>query len=142
MSVNIQLVRCRDHARLPARGTVDAAGWDIYSPAAVIVSPKTLTRVETGLQVAIPRGFMIQLYSRSGLVFKHHISVMAGTIDSDFRGEIVVGLYNDSSEPVEIACGDRICQAIIHKVEETTFREVDVLPNTERGVSGFGSTGR
>lgn len=139
--ITINAVLCNEHAKLPTKGSSDAAGWDIYSPVDAVLWSKNVCSLPSGLKISIPPGYYMQLYSRSGLAFKNKVRVIAGTIDSDYRGEVVVGLYNDSDNDVIIKKGDRICQAIIHKVENVSFEQVSSLDETTRGNGGFGSTG-
>ncbi|MBP7620845.1 MAG: dUTP diphosphatase, partial [Gemmatimonadales bacterium] len=100
--------------------------------------------VPTGLSVAVPDGYELQLRPRSGLALKHGITLpnTPATIDSDYRGELQVILINHGEAPFVIARGDRIAQALVQRVEHVLFREVDELPPSGRGAGGFGSTGR
>jgi dUTP pyrophosphatase len=100
--------------------------------------------VPTGLFVAIPKGYEIQVRPRSGLALKHGITVLnsPGTIDADYRGELRTILVNLSEEPFEIVPGERIAQMVLAKHEVIEWEEVSELDDTERGVGGFGSTGK
>ena len=128
---------------LPAYATAGAAGMDVVSAEDVTIEPGARHAVATGLSVAIPHGYEIQVRPRSGLAFKHGITVpnTPGTIDSDYRGELKVLLINHGTEPFAIARGDRVAQLVIAPVVQATWREVDELGMTERGSGGFGSTG-
>ena len=128
---------------LPAYATAGAAGMDVVSAEDVTIEPDARHAVATGLSVAIPQGYEIQVRPRSGLAFKHGITVpnTPGTIDSDYRGELKVLLINHGTEPFAIARGDRVAQLVIAPVVQATWREVDELGMTERGSGGFGSTG-
>jgi dUTP pyrophosphatase len=97
----------------------------------------------TGFAVAIPAGWEIQIRPRSGLAFKHGVTLpnTPATIDSDYRGELKIALVNLGAEPFEVTRGMRIGQLLVARVEESTFREVDELPASGRGAGGFGSTG-
>jgi dUTP pyrophosphatase len=99
--------------------------------------------VPTGLKVAVPEGYELQLRPRSGLALKHGISLpnTPATIDADYRGELQVILINLGAEPFGVKRGDRIAQMLVQRVEPVRFREVDVLPESGRGSGGFGSTG-
>jgi dUTP pyrophosphatase len=128
---------------LPAYATSGAAGMDIVSAEQVTIAPGARHAVATGLAVAIPEGFEIQVRPRSGLALKHGISVpnTPGTIDSDYRGELKVILVNLGHEPFAIARGDRIAQLVLAPVVQAVWDEVADLDATERGEGGFGSTG-
>ena len=128
---------------LPAYATEGAAGMDIVSAEDVTLAPGARHGVATGLSVAIPAGYEIQVRPRSGLALKHGISVpnTPGTIDSDYRGELKVILINHGAEPFAIARGDRVAQLVLAPVTQAAWNEVADLDETERGAGGFGSTG-
>ena len=128
---------------LPAYATAGAAGMDVVSAEDVTIEPGARHAVATGLSVAIPHGYEIQVRPRSGLAFKHGITVpnTPGTIDSDYRGELKVLLINHGTEPFAIARGDRVAQLVLAPVVQAAWREVEELDATERGTGGFGSTG-
>jgi dUTP pyrophosphatase len=145
MNVPVQIKRLPHGAGLPlpAYATSGAAGMDIVSAEQVTIAPGARHAVATGLAVAIPEGFEIQVRPRSGLALKHGISVpnTPGTIDSDYRGELKVILVNLGHEPFAIARGDRIAQLVLAPVVQAVWDEVADLDATERGEGGFGSTG-
>ncbi len=128
---------------LPAYATPGAAGMDICAAEDVELAPGARHAVATGFAVAIPEGYEIQVRPRSGLAFKHGVTVpnTPGTIDSDYRGELKVLLINHGSESFAIARGDRIGQLVLAPVTQAAFEEVDSLDETARGAGGFGSTG-
>jgi dUTP pyrophosphatase len=128
---------------LPAYATEGAAGMDVVSAEDVTIQPGARHPVATGLALAIPPGFEIQVRPRSGLAFKHGITVpnTPGTIDSDYRGELKVLLINHGTEAFEIARGDRVAQLVLAPVVQAAWAEVDELDATARGEGGFGSTG-
>ena len=130
---------------LPAYATTQSAGMDLR---ANIDSPITLKPMErrlipTGLYIALPKGYEAQVRPRSGLALKHGITVLntPGTIDADYRGELMVLLINFSAEDFIINAGERIAQMVIARHEEAAFVEVDILDETERGAGGYGHTG-
>ena len=130
---------------LPAYATTQSAGMDLR---ANIDSPITLKPMErrlipTGLYIALPKGYEAQVRSRSGLALKHGITVLntPGTIDADYRGELMVLLINFSAEDFIINAGERIAQMVIARHEQAAFVEVDILDETERGAGGYGHTG-
>jgi dUTP pyrophosphatase len=128
---------------LPVYATRGAAGMDVVSAEAVTIAPGGRHAVATGLAMAIPHGFEVQVRPRSGLALKHGISVpnAPGTIDSDYRGELKVILINLGEAPFEIRRGDRVAQLVLAPVTRATWLETDALDETARGEGGFGSTG-
>ena len=143
----VKIVRL-EHARdldLPAYETSGAAGMDLRAAidAPVTLEPRARTVMKTGLSIALPEGYEAQVRPRSGLAFKHGISIVnaPGTIDADYRGEIMVMLINLGTEPVTFERGDRIAQMVIAPVTQAVWDEVDTLDETERGAGGRGSTG-
>lgn len=132
-----------DGLPLPAYATEGAAGMDVVAAEDVTLAPGARHAVATGLAVAIPHGFEIQVRPRSGLALKHGVTVpnTPGTIDSDYRGELKVIMINHGSEPFAIRRGDRVAQLVIAPVTRASWLEVDELDSTARGEGGFGSTG-
>lgn len=130
---------------LPAYATEGAAGLDIRANTTepIVLAPLERLLIPTGLFVAIPLGYEIQIRPRSGLAFKHGITVLntPGTIDADYRGEIKVLLVNLSNTSFTIEPGERIAQMVLAKHETLSWKTTDILPSTERGAGGFGSTG-
>ena len=128
---------------LPRYATAGAAGMDVLSAEEFVLEPGARHAVATGLALAIPPGYEIQVRPRSGLALKHGISVpnTPGTIDSDYRGELKVILINHSGEPFPIHRGDRIAQIVLAPVTLAEWDEVAELDETARGAGGFGSTG-
>ena len=128
---------------LPRYATDGAAGMDVLSAEDVTLDPGARHAVATGLAVAIPAGYEIQVRPRSGLALKHGIGVpnAPGTIDSDYRGELKVILINHGAESFAIHRGDRIAQLVLAPVTLAVWNEVSELDETSRGAGGFGSTG-
>ena len=130
---------------LPAYATEGAAGLDIRANITepIVLAPLERQLIATGLFVAIPLGYEIQIRPRSGLAFKHGITVLntPGTIDADYRGEIKVLLVNLSNSPFTVEPGERVAQMILAKHEVLSWKTTHELPSTERGAGGFGSTG-
>ncbi|MDR2857997.1 MAG: dUTP diphosphatase [Novosphingobium sp.] len=128
---------------LPAYATAGAAGMDVLAAEGMILEPGARHAVATGLALAIPPGYEIQVRPRSGLALKHGITVpnTPGTIDSDYRGELKVILINHGAAPFEILRGDRIAQLVLAPVVQASWLKVDELDETSRGEGGFGSTG-
>ena len=129
----------------PAYATAQSAGMDLRAnlEAPITLNPMERAMIPTGLFIELPVGYEAQVRPRSGLAAKHGITVLntPGTIDADYRGEIKVILINLSTEPFEIQHGERIAQMVIAKHETVQWEEVEVLSDTERGASGFGSSG-
>jgi dUTP pyrophosphatase len=120
------------------------AGADLSSSEALTLAPGQRATVGTGVSIALPDGYVAFVVPRSGLAAKHGITIVnsPGTVDAGYRGELKVTLLNtDLSEPFEIAVGDRIAQVIVMPVTQARFIPVEKLPVSERGESGFGSTG-
>lgn len=128
---------------LPAYATEGAAGMDVLAAEDVTLAPGTRHAVATGLALAIPPGYEVQVRPRSGLALKHGISVpnAPGTIDSDYRGELRVILINHGAEPFAVRRGDRVAQLVLAPVVRARWLEVEDLDETARGEGGFGSTG-
>ena len=143
--VAVEVKRLEDGAGLPlpAYATDGAAGMDVVSAEDVTIKPGARHAVATGLAMAIPSGYEIQVRPRSGLAFKHGITVpnTPGTIDSDYRGELKVLLINHGPDDFTIARGDRVAQLILAPVVQAAWDEVEELDATQRGAGGFGSTG-
>ncbi|MFZ1237123.1 MAG: dUTP diphosphatase [Prevotella sp.] len=133
------------HQELPAYATSQSAGMDLRAnlDEQVVLKPLERKLIKTGLHIALPEGYEAQIRPRSGLALKHGITVLnsPGTIDADYRGEIMVLLVNLSREDFVINDGERIAQMIISKHEQGTFTIVDELEDTERGTGGYGHTG-
>lgn len=142
--MTIKIVNKSKHA-LPEFETLMSAGMDLRANLSEgrIISPGERKLIGTGLYLALPQGYEAQIRPRSGLAYKHGISVLnsPGTIDADYRGEIKVLLINHGQEGFKIEDGERIAQMVIAKYERVSFDQVDNLDNTERGAGGFGSTG-
>ncbi|KHS41614.1 dUTP diphosphatase [Novosphingobium subterraneum] len=128
---------------LPAYATDGAAGMDVVSAEDIDLAPGARHAVATGLSVAIPAGYEIQVRPRSGLALKHGVTVpnTPGTIDSDYRGELKVILINHGSDSFSIRRGDRVAQLVVAPVTRGIWVEADTLDQTTRGEGGFGSTG-
>jgi dUTP pyrophosphatase len=127
---------------LPAYGSEHAVGLDIVSAEDVSLPPGGRHPVRTGIAMAIPHGYEVQVRSRSGTAVRGGITCLTGTIDSDYRGELMVVLVNLGAEPFEIRRGDRVAQLVPAPVLRADFAEVADLDSTGRGEGGFGSTGR
>ena len=134
-----------DDVPLPDYQSAHAAGMDIHAAVAepLVIAPGQRMLVPTGFTMAVPEGYEAQIRPRSGLAYKHGLSVpnAPGTIDADYRGQVKVLLVNLGSEPVTVTRGMRIAQMLIKPVPRVTWDVVDQLPSSERGDGGFGHTG-
>ena len=143
--IDIPLRRLDPDLAIPAYATAGDAGADLVAAEAITLQPNGgRALVPTGAAIAIPTGYAGFVQPRSGLALRHGVTCLntPGLIDSGYRGELKVLLVNtDPSEAFEIARGDRIAQLVIQRVEHANFVEVDVLPDSDRGEGGFGSTG-
>ncbi len=143
--VQVRRLPHHDGLPLPARQTAGAAGYDVASAEPdFTLQPLERRLVRTGLALAIPPGFEAQVRPRSGLAVKHGLSLpnTPATVDSDYRGELMVAMINLGTEPVAVLRGMRIAQLVFQRVETVELVEVEELPESERGAGGFGSTGR
>jgi len=140
--MKVEIVKCHELARVPSRGSTDAAGADLHSTEQTTLLPGQRKLIGTGLKMQIPKDVYGRIAPRSGLAHKHGIDTLAGVIDPDYRGEVKVLLLNTSDKEFEIQIGDRIAQLIFERFAIPTFEETsDFSENTNRGESGFGSTG-
>ena len=144
--VKVLIKKLDTAVKLPEYKTDGASGMDLvaFLKDAVIIKPKTSSLIPTGLSVAFSKNYEIQIRPRSGLAAKNNISVLntPGTIDSDYRGEIKVIIYNHGDTNFIINNGDRIAQMILCPVVKMMLEETNDLPETIRGEGGFGSTGK
>jgi dUTP pyrophosphatase len=127
-------------AVLPTRGSALAAGLDLCSIEDVELGAKQRAMVQTGLAVAIPPGFYGRVAPRSGLAAKNGLDVLAGVIDSDYRGEVCCVLYNTGEQTISLPAGSKICQLIVEQIITPEATWVNDLDHTARGAGGFGST--
>lgn len=152
MNDTLKIKKLNEDSLVPYRGSNGAAGYDLFAYSAEgykddeqwLVKPGEVVKVHTGIAVAIPENCFIGIYARSGLGIKSGIvpSNCVGVIDSDYRGEIIVALYNHSFNTFEFKKGDRIAQMILHEYKNISMEIVSDLDETERGAGGFGSSGR
>ncbi|UCD12093.1 MAG: dUTP diphosphatase [Nitrospinaceae bacterium] len=130
-----------DGPRLPAYQHAGDAGADLLAARPAVIPPRGRALVETGIRLELPEGHVGLIWPRSGLAVKKGIDCGAGVVDSHYRGEIKVLLFNHTDEAFHVEPGDRIAQILIQKVETVEFIAVDSLGSTARGAGGFGSTG-
>lgn len=149
MSIKVNFKKLTETAIVPEYKSDEAAGMDLFADEDVIINGQTNTitshkLVKTGIAIQLPVGYEAQVRPRSGLAYKHRVTVLnsPGTIDSDYRGDVGVILINHSNKNFEVKKGDRIAQLVIAPVSRAEFVEVSKLDDTDRGSGGFGSTGK
>lgn len=140
----MKFMKLSDHATMPTSGSKEAAGYDLYSTEDVCIWPLTTEVIHTGIAIELPPGTFGGIFSRSGLSTKQGLAVIngVGVVDSDYRGEIMVPLHNHSEGRKWIRRGDRVAQLIIIPYLKPVLVESDTLSKTDRGIGGFGSTGK
>lgn len=140
--MNIQIKKLSDKAKIPSQGSKYAAGYDLYAAEEVLVNTIGRKLVKTNISISIPEGYYGRIAPRSGLAYKNGIDVLAGVIDSDYRGDIGVILFNtDHNLDFLVNVGDRIAQIIIEKCHSVNWETVETLDSTVRSEGGFGSSG-
>ena len=145
--MKIRIKKLKNNAIIPTRGSLQAAGYDLYAcldSEAVEIGPHKTVKIGTGLSVEVPEGYFGAIFARSGLAAKQGLrpANCVGVADSDYRGEYIVAVHNDTEEPKIIENGDRIAQLVIMPYLSVEFEEAQELDATERGTGGFGSTGK
>ena len=142
----VRVLKVRPTARVPSRASDGAAGLDLHADltGSIVIARGQIVVVPTGIALALPAGHEGQVRPRSGLAAKHGITVLnaPGTIDEDFRGEVLVILVNHGAREYHLSAGDRVAQLVIAKIEKPRIVEVTTLEGTTRGEGGLGSTGR
>jgi dUTP pyrophosphatase len=140
----VAVVRLDRDLPLPSYAHPGDAGADLLTAVDVVLAPGERGLVPTGVSIALPEGYVALVHPRSGLAARHGLSIVntPGTVDAGYRGEIKVMLINhDPAEPIRLRRGDRIAQLVIQRFERAVFTEVDALPESVRGIGGYGSTG-
>ena len=145
-SMNIKVKKLNNLAKLPTRGSEYAAGYDLYAATNEIIdiAPHSTIKIGTGLSFELPEGTFAAIYPRSGIATKRGLrpANCVGVCDSDYRGEYIIALHNDTDEMQSVEPGERIAQMILLPYIEMKFNEVNELSDTERGEGGFGGSGR
>ena len=146
MIENINVKKLNSFAKLPTRGSKYAAGYDLYAATSynIEIQPHTTVKIGTGLSFELPQGTFAAIFPRSGIATKRGLrpANCVGVCDSDYRGEYIVALHNDTDEMQSIEPGERIAQMILLPFIEMEFNEVDMLSETTRGDGGFGNSGK
>ena len=142
---NVNFVKMNNLAKIPTRGSEYAAGWDLYAATEydMEIPPHETIKVGTGLKIALPNWVFGAIFARSGIATKQGLrpANCVGVIDSDYRGEIIVALHNDTNENQVVPAGSRIAQIVAVPYWSFIWNKVESLDETERGEGGFGSTG-
>jgi dUTP pyrophosphatase len=138
----INVMRLHEDAIIPEYKSAGAAGFDLHALHGFVLGPHESIAIRTGLAFEIPEGFEMSIRGRSGIAFNDNVWGFNGTIDSDYRGEVKVLLHNMSGMYKEYKLGDRIAQAVVSPVAVLPINEAYELSETDRGTSGFGSTGK
>lgn len=144
--MEIKIKKIKPDAVIPTRGSSSAAGYDLYAciDNDIVIKPNENVKIGTGLAIAVPDGYFGAIFARSGLAAKQNLrpANCVGVADSDYRGEYIVALHNDSNESRIIKRGERIAQLVVMPFLPVEFLEVEELDETARGEGGFGSTGK
>jgi len=138
----LKVKKLHPEAKLPTKGTSEAAGLDIYALELTELPPSKTTSVRTGIAVAIPDHYFMKFMEKSGIAYRTNLVIRAGVIDSDYRGELKVMYYNASESSAFFQAGEKCVQGVILPVVDMPVQEVNDLDYTERNDKGFGSTGR
>tara|TARA_R110000824_G_scaffold282601_19_gene470923 strand:- start:2868 stop:3290 length:423 start_codon:yes stop_codon:yes gene_type:complete len=139
--MEIKIRRLSEIAIIPTKANSSDAGWDLYAAEDAIIDPMNRELVSTQIAMAIPEGFVGLIWDRSGMAAKRGVHRFAGVIDSGYRGEIKVCLWNASDKYCIVTKGERVAQILFQQVPSFTLKEVSTLEETERGEGGFGSSG-
>ncbi len=142
--INVKIWREANTIKIPEYATPGSSGVDLCSTMYCMIKPGDQALIPTGIKLAIPEGYEAQIRPRSGLALNQKITIpnSPGTIDADYRGEVMVLLKNEGEDPFTLRFGDRIAQMVFVPVARAKFEEVKTLDETKRGAGGFGSTGR
>ena len=146
MATKIRFIKLNSLAQAPTRGSLYAAGYDLSAAisANATIPPHTTVKIGTGLAIELPDNTFGAVYARSGIASREGLrpANCTGVIDSDYRGEVIVALHNDSDTTRIVEPGERIAQLVVQPYVSVEFEEVETLNNTDRGSGGFGSTGK
>ena len=145
MKIDVKIKKLDENAKIPTKGSVEAAGADLYALCTedITIEPSATVMIRTGIAIELPQGTVGLIYARSGIASKRGLAPAnkVGVVDNDYRGEVMVALHNHSTAPQTITNGERIAQLVVMPYYCVSFTEVDELSDTDRGEGGFGSTG-
>jgi dUTP pyrophosphatase len=139
--MDIRVKKLSSKGTVPTKANASDAGWDLYSSEDAIIDPSNSELISTDIAMAIPDGYVGLIWDRSSMAAKRGLHRFAGVIDSGYRGEIKVCLWNSSDKYSVIKAGERVAQLLFHRVPSFSLKEVESLDDTERGKGGFGSSG-
>ncbi len=142
MKMTIKIKRLSDDAKVPAYAHLGDAGMDLYAREGAVIKKGDMAMIPTGIAMEIPEGYVGLIWDKSGLATRHKLKTLAGVIDSGYRGEIQVGLFNFGRGNYAVEKHHKIAQLLIQKIEHAELEEVSELSDSSRGEGGFGSTGK
>lgn len=140
MKIKIKKI-CRD-AKVPKYALSGDAGMDLFCVEDCILKPSVVCSIKTGIAMELPQNYVALVWDKSGMAIKNSLKTVGGVIDSGYRGEIVIGMINLGKSDYVLKSGDKVAQLLIQKIEHPEIVEVKELTNSDRGVAGFGSTGK
>lgn len=141
--ITIKCKRLSMTARVPTKGSLHAAGWDLYCDMPTSIVQDEVCTVGTGIAIEIPKGYVGLIRARSGMAFNYGVEVLGGVIDSDYRGEVAVALtLHGTTKKISLDMGMKIAQLVVVRQDEQALEVIENLEATERGKNGFGSTGQ
>lgn len=140
--MEIKIIKLHPDAKIPQYAHYNDAGMDLFSVEKVKINPGERLQIKTGIAMEIPDGYVGLVWDKSGLSQKFGLKTLGGVVDSGYRGEIMVGMYNLSTEPYVFEVGHKVAQMLIQKVEQPSIVEVEELSDSVRGDNAFGSTGK
>lgn len=140
-NISLKIKKLVPTAVIPTRGTEKSVGLDLYSIKRYVIASNNIVAIETGISLEIPKGYFGLIAERSGFSLANGLSLKAGVIDEDYRGEVKIIMQNSSDYPVTISSGSKIAQLLLLPAVYADIDEVDKLTDTDRGAAGFGSTG-
>lgn len=141
-SPTLSVMKLEDGATLPSRSNLSDAGYDLYAVEETVIPARGRALVRTGISMAIPSGYAGLIWPRSGTAVKAGLDVLAGVVDSGYRGEVCVVLQNHSDSDYTVRVGDRAAQMLIQNVSSVNIEQVETLDDSDRGTGGFGSSGK
>jgi len=140
--MKLQIKKLTSTAKIPTYGREGDAAFDFYADESITIPAKDSVKVSTGVAIAFPDGYVLLFRDRSSMSFKYGITMLGGVFDSNYRGEYKIKLYNTSDVDYKIEQGDKVVSGLLLKRPTVEFEEVDELDDTNRGTSGFGSSGK
>jgi len=138
----LKIKKLNPDARLPEYAHPGDAGFDLFAPQAFTLAPGERAGIPSGVAIEIPEGYVGLIWDKSGLSIKNGLKTLGGVLDAGYRGEIMIGMTNLSTEPYTFEKGHKIAQMLVQKVERVEIEEIEDLSQTERGAGGLGSTGK